>query len=344
VRRALLSPGGAGLCRRGSGRDSETACRRCSKRSRRTGRRGDEARRRVLRDYPNFRSRTWCAATCCWRARGRCWTFGNVVQDGAAGPHRGPARRGAGAPAGDALAPLRGPAAALRAAASSGQKHVLVVDSRRSRLYVFGNDQGRPRLVADFYVTLGKNGVEKIREGRPEDAHRRLPCHRNLPRRQAPPTSTARALPINYPKRMGPPADARARHLAARRARPTSTAPAARERRLPGLRQPDSNRAAATCRSGRRRSSSPTQSNGRCRVGGRRAPLSQRCARQWRANGRAATRALPRDYSQRFGAGGGQGYAAWPRQARGETPPRLDQGRAVARGDVRYPREATSWW
>src|SRR2546426_9070406 len=46
-----------------------------------------------------------------------------------------------------------------------GQKHVLVVDSRRSRLYVFGNDQGRPRLVADFYVTLGKNGVEKTREG-----------------------------------------------------------------------------------------------------------------------------------------------------------------------------------
>src|SRR5918992_2563398 len=45
------------------------------------------------------------------------------------------------------------------------QKHALVVDSRRSRLYVFGNDKGVPRLVADYYVTLGKNGMEKMREG-----------------------------------------------------------------------------------------------------------------------------------------------------------------------------------
>ena len=43
------------------------------------------------------------------------------------------------------------------------QKHALVVDSRRSRLYVFENVAGRPQFVADYYVTLGKNGVEKTR-------------------------------------------------------------------------------------------------------------------------------------------------------------------------------------
>ena len=45
------------------------------------------------------------------------------------------------------------------------QKHALVVDSRRSRLYVFANAGGKPKLVADYYVTLGKKGVDKTREG-----------------------------------------------------------------------------------------------------------------------------------------------------------------------------------
>jgi hypothetical protein len=45
------------------------------------------------------------------------------------------------------------------------QKHAFVVDSRSSRLYVFSNDNGMPKLVADYYVTLGKNGMEKTREG-----------------------------------------------------------------------------------------------------------------------------------------------------------------------------------
>ncbi len=40
-----------------------------------------------------------------------------------------------------------------------------VVDSTRSRLYVFENDGRRPRFVADYYVTLGKNGIDKTREG-----------------------------------------------------------------------------------------------------------------------------------------------------------------------------------
>jgi murein L,D-transpeptidase YafK len=48
---------------------------------------------------------------------------------------------------------------------ASHQPHVLLVDTSRSRLFVYANDLGRPRYVTDFYISLGKNGVEKAREG-----------------------------------------------------------------------------------------------------------------------------------------------------------------------------------
>jgi murein L,D-transpeptidase YafK len=46
-----------------------------------------------------------------------------------------------------------------------GQAHALLVDTSRSRLFVYANDLGRPRYVTDFYISLGKNGVDKSREG-----------------------------------------------------------------------------------------------------------------------------------------------------------------------------------
>jgi murein L,D-transpeptidase YafK len=55
------------------------------------------------------------------------------------------------------------PAALLQLAPQ--QAHVLLVDTSRSRLFVYANDLGRPRYVTDFYISLGKNGVEKAREG-----------------------------------------------------------------------------------------------------------------------------------------------------------------------------------
>jgi murein L,D-transpeptidase YafK len=48
---------------------------------------------------------------------------------------------------------------------SSQQKHAIVVDSGRSRVYVYENARGIPRLVEDYYTTLGKYGIEKVREG-----------------------------------------------------------------------------------------------------------------------------------------------------------------------------------
>jgi len=45
------------------------------------------------------------------------------------------------------------------------QKYAVVVDTRRARLYVYRNDGGTPRFVADFYASHGKAGAEKMFEG-----------------------------------------------------------------------------------------------------------------------------------------------------------------------------------
>lgn len=43
--------------------------------------------------------------------------------------------------------------------------YVLVVDTQKSRLHLFQNNQGRLEAVTDYYVTLGKNGVDKKIQG-----------------------------------------------------------------------------------------------------------------------------------------------------------------------------------
>ncbi len=87
------------------------------------------------------------------------------------------------------------------------QKYALVVDSRRSRLYVFENVGGRPQFVADYYVTLGKNGVEKTREGDQKTPIGVYHVTANLPRQKLTDFYGSGAFPINYPnawdKRLG---------------------------------------------------------------------------------------------------------------------------------------------
>jgi murein L,D-transpeptidase YafK len=80
-----------------------------------------------------------------------------------------------------------------------GQKHAVVVDSRRSRLYLFENVGGRPQLAADYYVTLGKNGVEKTREGDQKTPIGVYHVTGNLPRQKLTDFYGAGAYPINYP-------------------------------------------------------------------------------------------------------------------------------------------------
>ena len=79
------------------------------------------------------------------------------------------------------------------------QKQLLMVDSRRSRLYVFENVGGRPQYVADYYVTLGKNGVEKTREGDQKTPIGIYHVVANLPRQKLTDFYGAGAFPIDYP-------------------------------------------------------------------------------------------------------------------------------------------------
>jgi len=89
----------------------------------------------------------------------------------------------------------------------AGQGYALLVDSRRSRLYVFENADGRPQYVADYYVTLGKRGIEKAREGDQKTPVGVYHVTGNLPRQKLSDFYGAGAYPINYPnewdKRLG---------------------------------------------------------------------------------------------------------------------------------------------
>ncbi|MDH3588387.1 MAG: L,D-transpeptidase family protein [Gammaproteobacteria bacterium] len=48
---------------------------------------------------------------------------------------------------------------------SGSQKNALVVDLAESRLFVFENKNGEPELLGDYYVSGGKNGAHKQRQG-----------------------------------------------------------------------------------------------------------------------------------------------------------------------------------
>ncbi len=45
------------------------------------------------------------------------------------------------------------------------QKYAFVVDTSKYTLYVFENVNGAPRYIADYYTSIGKNGIDKFREG-----------------------------------------------------------------------------------------------------------------------------------------------------------------------------------
>jgi len=45
------------------------------------------------------------------------------------------------------------------------QSHVIVVDTDKSRLYLYKNEHENLTYVADYYITVGKNGIDKQTEG-----------------------------------------------------------------------------------------------------------------------------------------------------------------------------------
>jgi murein L,D-transpeptidase YafK len=82
---------------------------------------------------------------------------------------------------------------------NSEQKYAIVVDSRLSRLYLFRNVDGRPKYVDDYYVTLGKRGMEKTREGDQKTPIGVYHVVANLPRKKLTDFYGAGAFPIDYP-------------------------------------------------------------------------------------------------------------------------------------------------
>lgn len=79
------------------------------------------------------------------------------------------------------------------------QKHVLVVDARRSRLYVYANRGGQLKLVTDYYVSQGKYGVNKLKEGDQRTPIGIYYITSHLPGARLPDFYGSGALPINYP-------------------------------------------------------------------------------------------------------------------------------------------------
>lgn len=82
------------------------------------------------------------------------------------------------------------------------QRYAVVVDTQRSRLYLYENDRahdGRPRFVADYYVTHGKLGADKLAEGDKKTPIGVYHVTANLPRQKLADLYGNGAFPLNYP-------------------------------------------------------------------------------------------------------------------------------------------------
>ncbi len=79
------------------------------------------------------------------------------------------------------------------------QKHALIVDTRQSTLYVFQNVNGVPQYVADYYISSGKNGTDKTREGDKKTPLGVYHVTANLPRAKLADLYGVGAYPISYP-------------------------------------------------------------------------------------------------------------------------------------------------
>lgn len=93
--------------------------------------------------------------------------------------------------------PSRVPRAVLQL--RSDQKRVLVVDAHRSRLYVYENRQGELRFQQDFYISQGKLGINKAREGDQKTPLGVYYITSRLAGHRLPDFYGVGALPLSYP-------------------------------------------------------------------------------------------------------------------------------------------------
>ena len=84
-------------------------------------------------------------------------------------------------------------------ALSAQNKHAIAVDAGKSRLYLFENSPTGLKLLADYYISVGKSGTEKTTEG---DLRTPLGVYfitSNLDPKSLKAFYGSGALPINYP-------------------------------------------------------------------------------------------------------------------------------------------------
>ncbi len=78
-------------------------------------------------------------------------------------------------------------------------KYALIVDLSKTRLYVFENSNGIPKLLSDYYVTIGKNGFRKFEEGDQRTPVGVYFASDFIDPRELPDLYGDGAFPINYP-------------------------------------------------------------------------------------------------------------------------------------------------
>ncbi len=79
------------------------------------------------------------------------------------------------------------------------QKYAFVIDAAKSTLYVFENRGGTPRYIADYYISSGKNGIDKLREGDKKTPLGVYHVTSRMPREKLTDFYGSGAFPINYP-------------------------------------------------------------------------------------------------------------------------------------------------
>ncbi|HOI53558.1 MAG TPA: L,D-transpeptidase family protein, partial [Azonexus sp.] len=84
-------------------------------------------------------------------------------------------------------------------ALSPRTRHAIAIDTSRSRLYLFENRPQGLQLIADYYISVGKLGVDKAAEGDQRTPLGVYYITSNLDPRTLKDFYGAGALPINYP-------------------------------------------------------------------------------------------------------------------------------------------------
>ena len=79
------------------------------------------------------------------------------------------------------------------------QRHVIVVDIGKSTLYLYENVDGEPHYVADYYISSGKKGSEKLSEGDQKTPLGVYFIKSSLPKSKLTDFYGSAAYPLTYP-------------------------------------------------------------------------------------------------------------------------------------------------